>query len=163
MKIARVLSGLTIGLGVAQMLSALVMDNCNHTTSEWGLHGDSPRPSKVISGLQVNRVVLMFTMATQKVNGHGSQVMVQTLMPTGVALLSFETMMAVSGSTAAPVIWRYHNGQWVESRDIESKPVPYGGQFIRGPDGILRAATGGGIYRLNSDQKWVVEWKGRYI
>jgi len=60
-------------------------------------------------------------------------------------------------------IWRYHNGQWVESRDIESKPVPYGGQFIRSPDGILRAATGEGIYRLNSDQKWVVEWKGKYI
>jgi ligand-binding sensor domain-containing protein len=56
-------------------------------------------------------------------------------------------------------IWRYHNGQWFEYRDIESKPVPWGEHFIRGPDGILRAPTSGGIYRLNSDQKWVLEWE----
>jgi ligand-binding sensor domain-containing protein len=56
-------------------------------------------------------------------------------------------------------IWRYHNGQWLEYRDIESKPVPWGEHFIRGPDGILRAPTSGGIYRLNSDQKWVLEWE----
>ena len=60
-------------------------------------------------------------------------------------------------------IWRLHNGQWLEYRDIESKSVPLGEHFIRGPNGILRATTNRGIYRLNSAGKWVVEWKGKYI
>ena len=61
-------------------------------------------------------------------------------------------------------IWRYHNEQWVEYRDIESKPVLLPrGHLIRGPDGVLRATTKRGIYRLNSDQKWVVEWKGSSV
>ena len=31
-------------------------------------------------------------------------------------------------------------------------------QFIRDFNGISRASTNGGIYRPNSDEKWVVEW-----
>ena len=58
-------------------------------------------------------------------------------------------------------IWRFHNQQWFEYRDIESKPLLGGGKFIRGPDGIFRVATWTAIYRLNSDEKWVVEWESK--
>ena len=55
-------------------------------------------------------------------------------------------------------IWRLYNQEWSEYRDVESKPVPWGQDFIRGPNGVLWAATIEGIYRLNSDEKWVIEW-----
>ena len=51
-------------------------------------------------------------------------------------------------------IWRFADGQWKEYHEQESRQVPGGNDFQRGPDGILWAGTGAGIYKLNADDKW---------
>ena len=51
-------------------------------------------------------------------------------------------------------IWRFKNEQWREYTDAESRIVPTGYDFIRGPDSTFWAGTVSGIYKLTAEDTW---------
>ena len=51
-------------------------------------------------------------------------------------------------------LWRLRNNQWSEFKNLESRRVLGGYDFIRAPDGTLWAAAKTGIHKLNAEDQW---------